>query len=80
MATKTQPVKIQWLTNAAANRVLEKRAKRVLGLSAAEFRKRLKGGKYSGTPVDQTPGVLELATLCLFAEKPSARKISRRSR
>lgn len=77
--SKAKPTRIKWLSSAAASRVLEQRARRVLGVSAAEFRKQLKAGKYAGLVADRNSGVLALATLCSFTGKHRARKNRTRS-
>lgn len=77
--SKAKPAQIRWLSKAAAQRILERRAQRVLGISATEFRKQLDAGKYAGIAADRKSGVLALATLCAFTGKHRARKNRTRS-
>ena len=74
MSTEQNVVQIKWLDKAAARRILEKRAQRVLGVSAAALRKQLTSGKYSRVSIDRKPGLMALATLCSFAGNHGARK------
>ena len=70
--TQVKPVKIRWVSKAELRKALDSRARRVLGVSGAEFEKRY--SELGQRSVDGKTGTVELATLCFFTKDRRARK------
>jgi hypothetical protein len=73
-------VGIRWVSKAELRKALDSRARRVLGVSGADFEKRYSKGTLGSKFLDGKAGTVELATLCLFTRGKSARKKFQRSR
>ena len=72
-------VGIKWVSKAGLRKALDSRARRVLGVSGADFEKQYSLGQ--GTRLlDGKTGTVELATLCFFTKDQRARKKSQSSR
>jgi hypothetical protein len=78
--TQNRVVGIKWVSKATLRKALDSRARRVLGVSGADFQKRYSAGTLGPRSLDGKPGTIELATLCFFTKDQSARKKSKRSR
>jgi hypothetical protein len=75
--TAKRIVGIKWVSEAGMRRVLNSRARRVLGISGEEFATRFKKGKIS---LDGKSGTIELATICSFTKDRRGRKERKSSR
>ena len=70
--TQNRAVGIKWVSKAGLRKALDSRARRMLGVSGADFEK-----KYSTLgprSLDGKAGTVELATLCFFTKDQLARK------
>ena len=73
-AKKRQTIGVRWITRDEANTIVDRKARRVLGISGDEFVAKWKSGEYRKLDSDECPGVIELA---LLAPLP---KVARRGR
>jgi hypothetical protein len=62
-AKKRKIVEVKWINHREFAAMVDKRAKRVLGISADKFINRWKNGKYRKLDTDTCPGIIELAIL-----------------
>ena len=76
---KTQPkvVGIKWVTKHQLRKVLDARAKRVLGMSGEKFAESYCKGTLGPKALDGKAGTVELATLCFFTRERRASKRGR---
>ena len=72
-------VGIKWMSKTALKSVMDSRARRVLGISGADFAEQYSKGSLRPKSLDRTAGTVELAALCSFTRKRSASK-KRKSR
>jgi hypothetical protein len=73
-------VGIRWLSKAGLKKVLDSRARRVLGVSGATFEKNYSMGTMGAKSLDGKAGTLDLATLCVFTRGKRAQSKRKRSR
>ncbi len=72
--TQKRAVGIKWVSKAGLRKALDSRARRVLGVSGADFEKRYSMGTLGPRSLDGKAGTVELATLCFFTRDQRARK------
>lgn len=72
--TQNRVVGIKWVSKAGLKKALDSRARRVLGVSGADFEKRFSMGTLGPRSLDGKAGTVELATLCFFTKDQRARK------
>jgi hypothetical protein len=70
--TQNRVVGIKWVSKAGLKKALDSRAKRVLGVSGAEFEKRY--SMLGPRSLDGKSGTVELATLCFFTKDQRAQQ------
>ena len=71
-------VGIKWVSKAGLKKALDSRARRVLGVSGADFEKRF--SLLGPRSLDGKAGTVELATLCFFTKDRRARQKRKSSR
>jgi hypothetical protein len=76
--TKNKVVGIKWVSKAGLKKALDSRARRVLGVSGADFEKRF--SLLGPRSLDGKAGTVELATLCFFTKDRRARQKRKSSR
>ncbi len=74
--TQNRVVGIRWISKSGIRKALDSRARRVLGVSGAEFEQQY--AVHGPKSLDGKTGTIELATLCFFTKDNSARKKSKR--
>lgn len=72
--TQHKVVGIKWVTKRQLRKVLDARARRVLGISGAAFVKSYYKGTLGRESLDGKAGTVELASLCFFTRGRSAKK------
>jgi hypothetical protein len=75
---QNRAVGIKWVSKVQLKKALDSRARRVLGVSGADFEKQY--AAIGPRSLDGKAGTVELATLCFFTKDQSARKRSKRGR
>lgn len=63
VAAKKTNERVKWIKRDQAMTLVDARAKRVLGISGAEFMAKWNAGEYRNLDSDACPGVIELALL-----------------
>jgi hypothetical protein len=76
--TQRKVAGIKWVTKSQLRKVLDSRARRVLGISGAVFAKSYCKGTLGPKSLDGKAGTVELATLCFFTRESSAQAKRRR--
>jgi len=77
-AKKVKDVQVKWVTKNEFNSMVDSRARRVLGISAASFIRKWKLGKYRDLDSDTCPGAVELAILAPLPRTKSGGKKTKR--
>jgi hypothetical protein len=77
---KKKDVKVRWVNKDEFSAMVDSRARRVLGISAAQFIARWKNGRYRNLDADTCPGAAELAILAPLPKEKRGRKKSKRGR
>lgn len=76
-ARKRKTVEVKWVDKHEFASMVDKRARRVLGVSANTFITRWKRGSYRKLDADTCPGVVELAILAPLPRTKGARSNSK---
>jgi hypothetical protein len=71
---------VRWIKSAEVDRIVDRHAQRVLGISGKRFVSQWKAGKFRKLDADTCPGVIELALLAKLPRRSSGRKNRTRSR
>jgi hypothetical protein len=81
MPKANKVVALKWVSKQELRKVLDARARRVLGMSGSSFQKQYACGTLGPRSLDGKAGTVELATLCFFTRgKRSAHQNRKRSR
>lgn len=64
--TQNRVIGIKWVSKGELRKVLDAKAKRVLGYSGDKFQKRYAAGTIGPKSLDGKAGTVELATICFF--------------
>lgn len=66
-------VGIKWVSKGELRKVLDAKAKRVMGYSGETFQRRYKSGTIGPKSLDGKAGSVELTTICFFTGEKRAR-------
>jgi len=80
MPKANKVVGLKWVSKQELRKVLDARARRVLGMSGSTFQKQYASGTLGPKSLDGKAGTVELATLCFFTRGKSAQQNRKRSR
>jgi hypothetical protein len=78
--TQNRVIGIKWVSKGELRKVLDAKAKRVLGFSGDTFQKRYAAGTLGPKSLDGKAGTVELATICFFTGEKRAGSKRKRSR
>lgn len=64
---------VQWISDSAMAKIIDRRAKNVLNISGKTFVRNRKRGKYASLDADECPGIIELALIAPKAKGKTTR-------